>query len=423
MPRTAVAAWTMPAGLEGRAHVAVDLIAEASTPPRFVIDRLVEAGDVMLITGVEKDSYKTWLALSLALARTTGGPWLGFDVERGKPGRVLFVSTETRGTALVRRLISMCEGTEIDAAVAAKYLVVIDEPITMVSAADRARVYEEHHRATNLAALRIPNLPGEQDRKSKLRESADALGNLAVDALGQNIDLLDAISVPDTWSLIVIDTLRQCLSGDENSSKDAAAFNAAVRELARTCGCVVVVIHHSNKSGAHGEARSSRGSGEIPAGPDALVTIDASGEYPTAHFRLRNHEPVEPIGYKLVVNEGGVRLDVLPPSAGSTKNLTEDDVLAPLRAHPADGLTVSTIRKLIAMAKGGKAGAKANPKAVQKHLDALTARSVISTCEITQKFGKALHGYRLGSVGGRVSAVRISDGTMAAEGLGGPEDV
>lgn len=428
-PIEAAIPWTLPKGLEGRAVCAVDLITEAQRPPSFVIDRLVEAGDLMLITGVEKDSLKTWLAVRLALARILGGEWLGFKVAPSKPKRVLMISTETRNTPLVRRHIAMCAGEDVDAAIASKFLYVIDEPVTLIPSAERERVYQKAYAGAKMAALRIPagsRDAAEHGRIETLRKSADSLGDMAVEELGQNLDLLDAIEVPDTWSLIIIDTLRECLEGEENSSADTRRFMKAARDLARTCGCVVVIIHHSNKTGAHGEARSARGSGQITAAPDAIMTVDASGEYPTAHFRIRNHEPVQPVGYQLVSGPDGVRLDVRPACAGSTKGLAEDDVLATFTKHPNAGLTETSVRKLIAQAMGKPKGEKVGGKGVKKHIDALLARGVISKCSIVPKKGETpFPGYRLGNEGGRVAAVQIdgNEGAGFADAFGGPTDV
>jgi hypothetical protein len=422
--RSERAEWKLPAGLEERAVCAVDLIADARKPPTFVIDHLAEAGDVVLLAGAEKVSFKTWLALNLAIARIIGRDWLGFEVQSGKPQRVLFISTETRGTVLVRRHLAVC-GTEIDAAVAAKYLYIIDEPVTLVSVAERERVRAKAEGETRLAALRTFS----DEQRATLRASAENVGAWAANSLGTNVDLLDSIAVPDTWSLIIIDTLRQCLDGEENNSQDAARFIAAARELARTCGCVVVIVHHTNKTGAAGEARSSRGSGEITAGPDVIASIDPTGEYPTVHFLIRNHAPVDPVGYNVVTEGEGVRLDVLPPCAGKSKDLIADDVLEIFRAHPNDGLTVSTLRKLIAKARGGKPGAKANAKAVERQLTALEKRGAISRCEIvTGKGAKAIDGYRLGASGGKLPLRRFDvegrkDTGDLTEWLGDPSDV
>lgn len=398
---SAVDTWAMPDALREHATCAVDLLADAQRKPDFLIDRLAEAGDVMLITGKEKDSFKTWMALDLGIARTLGASWLGFDVARGRPLRALFISTETRARPLTRRAMQLCAGRGADVARVAKQLVIIDEPITMVSAAERERVRTKKYNETKLAAIKVPK--GETERKQKLAANAERIADLEVAALGHNVELLDAISRPGLWSIIIIDTLRQCLAGDENSSQDAAAFNAAVRELARACGCVVVVVHHTNKSGDATDARASRGSGEITAGPDVLMTIDTSGEYPTCHFRLRNHEPVDPIGYRLAAHGEGVRLDVLAPCAGNTKGMSEDEVMTVFKEHPEDGLSISTVRKLVAKARGQGTGAKANARAVQKHLDALVARGAISKCEIeTKGCADPMPGYRLGDRGGRV---------------------
>lgn len=397
--------WKLPNGLEGHALCALDLIAEAQRPPAFVIDRLAEGGDVILLKGAEKLTFKTWLAVDLAIARIVGGAWLGFDVVKARPERVLIISTETRGTVLVRRTLASC-GQRHDAAVIAKYLHIIDKPITLVGRGEREQVRERARGQKVLEAQRH----FDADLRKKLSAQADDVGDWAVRTLGSNVELLDAIAQPNTWSLIIIDTLRQCLRGDENSSEDGRRFIAAARELARECGCPVVVIHHTGKGGDPSDARSSRGTTEFTAGPDVLISLDPSGEYPTAHFQCRNVESPAPVGYKLVRDgdDGAdVRVDVLPACAGKGKGTTEDDVFAIFEAHPKEGLTLTFVRKVLAAKRGKAKGSKESAKAVQKHVRMLEARGAISACKIVRKHGEPFDGYRLGRDGGEVPAVKL----------------
>ncbi len=410
-----VPAWQMPAGLRGVARVAADLLTEAERPTDFVIDRLAEAGDVILLKGAEKVTQKTWLAVHLAISIVTGREWLGFAVAKCKPRRVLFISTETRARVLVRRIIAAC-GDAIDPAVIAKYVVIVDEPVTFIPAAERTRAADKAAARLQLAALSIHD----RDRRERVRDSADAAAEFAERNLGANVSLLDALATSDTWGLVIVDTLRQCLAGDENSSDDARRFIAAAREIARAAGCPMLVIHHTGKGGDASEARSSRGSTEITAGPDVVISLDASGAHPTAHFLSRNHESPPPTGYRITSDGEDVRLDVLPPCAGATKGMSEDDVIAVFRAHPTDGLTLTTLRKLVAKARGGKEGSKANAAAVQRHVDALVARGTISTCEI----GEGMKGWRLGREGGRAPRVRLDTAPAGFDlDIGGPENV
>src|ERR1035438_3990594 len=172
---------------------------------------------------------------------------------------------------------------------------------------------------------------------------------------------------------------------EHNSSADASRYTQGCRELARAAGCPLVASHHTSKSGTPGDARSSRGSVELTAGPDCLITVDTSGDYPTAHYRLRNLETPGPVGYRLAVDpSGGARIEILPP-CGRANAVADDDVLAVLRTHADTGLSVSKIRGLVSTTKGGKRGSKANPKIIEGKLGVLEGKGLISPCRSKQR--------------------------------------
>jgi adenosyl cobinamide kinase/adenosyl cobinamide phosphate guanylyltransferase len=87
----------------------------------------------------------------------------------------------------------------------------------------------------------------------------------------EGIDLADPAQVDELLAalagqeldLITIDTLREAHSGDENSSQDGRAINAAVQRLIRETGAAVDVVHHSGVN----EGRE-RGSTAIAANCD-----------------------------------------------------------------------------------------------------------------------------------------------------------
>lgn len=60
--------------------------------------------------------------------------------------------------------------------------------------------------------------------------------------------------------LIVIDTLSQCLIGDENSPKDMTAFVRACNKLRHETGVSVLIVHHSGKDASKGP----RGHSSLP---------------------------------------------------------------------------------------------------------------------------------------------------------------
>lgn len=396
----------VPPGLAGLATNAADLVSEARTPVVFVVDRLAAAGDVVLLTGIEKESFKTMLACELTIARILGTSWLGFDVTPARTGNVLMISTETRGSVLVRRLLALLVGRgHSEPERILEHVTIIDRPVTLISRDERIRIHDKRFVDTKARAAAIYD----RERRATVRADAAAVAKQEVNALGQNLDALTEIEdAPEgTWSLIVVDTLRQCLSGDENSSEDAARFIAAARDLARRAGCPIVVIHHTGKGTSGGTARNARGSGELTAGPDALITIDVGGEHPTAHFQLRNYEPVEPVGYRFDVVGEGLRLAVLAASTCATKSTVgAEEVLDVFRLYPDDGLTATFVRAAVAAARGAAPGSKATPKTVERHLGSLVTSRAISKCTIAGRDSE-IEGYRLGPIGGTVKGRKI----------------
>jgi hypothetical protein len=416
----------LPPAIAAIASTGDSLLAEADAPVAFIVDGLLEPGDVMMLSGAEKDALKTWQLLALAVARIVGGTWLGRQVARAESGRVLFVSTETSRRNIARRLRALCRGHNIDAMHVASRLVVVDQPITILPREVLERKRWQSAAANSVATLKI----GDSERRASLERNVEAIAEGEARRLGRNLDVLEAIldAPASTWVLICIDTVRQTLEGDENSSADAARYTQGCREMGRAARCPVALSHHTSKGGTAGDARSARGSVELVAGPDALLSVDASGEYPTAHFRLRNHESPSPVGYRLALDpSGAARIDVLPPCAGKAVGGVEDtDLLAILRAHSDTGLSESKIRELVSQSRGGKPKSKANAGTVKRRLEALAARSLVSRCQIQPREGKSFGGWRLGPAGGVVEARPISNRTLAesiGDEMGDPNDV
>lgn len=373
-----------------------ELITRGTRPADFVVDRLIEATDFVLLKGREKKTWKTYLALRLAVARITGGDWLGFHVKSCKPSRVLMISTETGIDQVGRRVVQLCNGLGIDPARVVPFLAVTDEPITMIPRGERDRRAGEADLKMRVRAVSDFN----DKRRGELLKAAAKVAGEVRDGLGSHMDRLQALESvePGTFGLVIVDTLRNCLAGDENSSRDAQAFTRAVRELARTLGCPVLVIHHTNKGGNPLEARSSRGSVEFTGAPDAIISVERTDETGTMAFELRNHREPDPIGYRLVdTADEGARFEVCAPPRGASGDVDDDEVLTVLREHAPDALTVSKVRGFVAMKRGGKPGAKAHGPTIARALASLVERQLATSVIIERTKGEPLQGYRAGT--------------------------
>ena len=263
-----------------------ELLALGAEETPCVVEGLLARGDFALLSGREKIALKTWLALDLAVAMRTGGTWLGRAVERCDDP-VLIVS-ETRPSIIARRMTMLSRGRGVDVREVMGGVDVTGDAITVMPVADLNRISAE---------------AAEKARRSHARDSvaaAVAAGHRAAVGGGRNVLALLAL-LEREWSLVILDTVRMCMAGDENSSEAAARFTAGAREIAQTTGAIVLAAHHTGKGSVGGDSRSARGSVELTAGPDALLTVDADGSSdPRVHYTLRAREAPDAQAYRLV---------------------------------------------------------------------------------------------------------------------------
>ena len=74
--------------------------------------------------------------------------------------------------------------------------------------------------------------------------------------------------LPAPPSLIVIDTLTQTFSGDENASSDVSAYLRLINsELREPFGATVIIVHHTG----HNDGERPRGSSAIMANLDFVL--------------------------------------------------------------------------------------------------------------------------------------------------------
>jgi 5S rRNA maturation endonuclease (ribonuclease M5) len=148
-------------------------------------------------------SFKSFLALDMALCVATGRQWCGRDVIQGN---VVFVCAEG-ASGMKARVLAWCNDKDID------------PPTNFHFIDDAVQVHEAKDRADFFAALGV------------LKPA-----------------------------LIIFDTLSLCALGlEENASKDMNLFMGSVKRIQDETGAHVLLIHHHSKAGG------SRGSSAIPA--------------------------------------------------------------------------------------------------------------------------------------------------------------
>jgi hypothetical protein len=199
-----------------------DLRTSAASTTPWLIDQLWTAQAVGIIGGTPK-SYKTWMALEMAVAVASGSACLGtFAVP--SPGPVLLYAAEDSEAALRLRLESLAE----------------------------------HHRL-QLAYLDIRVITADSLR---LDRTADQ-------------DRLEATLVLHRPVLLILDPLVRLHAIDENAAGEIAALLGYLRVLQRKTGVAIALVHHARKnlSANGGAGYSLRGSSDLYAWVDSFLYL------------------------------------------------------------------------------------------------------------------------------------------------------
>lgn len=208
-----------------------DYLALPRAPETYLIDGLLPTGGNMLIYGDPKVG-KSYAALQLATCIVTGAEWLGFKI--AQPSPVVYVQLDTPRSLWADRMSKLS-----DAGV----------PVDLVHQSDRELletfpfdILEPRHFAKLVSAL------------SSITEKSDE---------GEEVDLAPGA--------VIIDTLREAHSGDENDSTEmqevVAHLEAAVKPAA------LILISHSRKSNPEqgfSLMNDNRGSNYIVGRMDAI---------------------------------------------------------------------------------------------------------------------------------------------------------
>jgi hypothetical protein len=192
---------------------------------RFLIDELWGEQAVGIVGG-EPKCCKSFLALDLAVAVASGRPALRrFAVT--EPGPVLLYAAEDALHVVRERLVGICAaaGIELDALA----LHVITAP-----------------------SLRLDHEPD-------------------CDALRETVARLRP-------RLLVLDPFVRLHRVNENAADEVAPLLAYLRELQRTHGCAVLLVHHARKGGHARAGQALRGSSELHAWGDSNLYLRRNGE-------------------------------------------------------------------------------------------------------------------------------------------------
>lgn len=196
-----------------------------------LVEDLMPAGGVGFIAG-PSGARKTWLCLEIAICVSTGNPVFGqFPVLN--PGHVLFVLGEDSLRSVQNRLSLLTHGKGLPD-----------------SALDKIHFLE-------------------------------ATGILSSEELRKQLMTFCRKYSP---KLLILDPFVRMHNADENVSKDIQPVLGFLRKIQREFRCAVWLTHHLSKNRSDDKRRSGRlmelmrGSGDLGAWADTVISIDRSGE-------------------------------------------------------------------------------------------------------------------------------------------------
>lgn len=191
---------------------------QALPPLKWLVYSVLRQGELTALFGAP-GTYKSFVALDIALRVALGDCWAGLACERGP---VLYIAAEG-----------------------------------LYSIRERADAWTRQFSEFDRSELGLDGW-------------FYVLGD-AISFIEPEFELLIAAIAERKFALIVIDTLARCMAGgDENVAKDMGQFVRSCDRLRKLTGATVLVVHHAGK----GDARSERGSSAFRGAADAmLVTL------------------------------------------------------------------------------------------------------------------------------------------------------
>lgn len=149
------------------------------------------------------------------------------------------------------------------------------------------------------------------------------------------------LGADDVPKLVVVDTLARAILGDENSSKDMAAFIAAAGKIEQAFECCVAVVHHSGWNAEH-----SRGASSLPAAVDVEARITRTDD-DTVIFNIENAkdgpDDIKIVSQLLKVDTGQITRHGVPISSMVVVPVDETTAAAQRRFKGDLGLAYDTL--------------------------------------------------------------------------------
>ncbi len=208
----------------------------ALKPPAWMVDNILPEGGLAVLYA-PPESFKSFVALDMALCVASGVPWQGHDVQKGYS---IYVAAEG-GPGIGKRA-----------------------------------------RAWLLTQRMKPSVP---DIAWLIESIAVSNGSEDVERLIERIDN-ELEQVP---TLIVIDTLARCFEGNENEQEAMGGFVGAIDHLRHEYGTAVLAVHHTRLDGDRERGNTALRGGldtmlSIARGADETILVSCAKQKDAEHF-------------------------------------------------------------------------------------------------------------------------------------------
>ena len=270
-----------------------DLRTSAASSTPWLIDQLWTAQAVGIIGGSPK-SYKTWMALEMAVAVASGSACLqAFAVS--SPGPVLLYAAEDSESALRLRLESLAQYHQLQLA----YLDI---------------------RVITADSLRLDRVP-DQER-------------------------LEATLMLHRPVLLILDPLVRLHAIDENAAGEIAALLGYLRVLQRKAGSAIALVHHAKKAlSAHGGAGYSlRGSSDLYAWVDSFLYLRRHHGQLMLSAEHRSAPGTGPLALELANADSGPYLKLAPNASELAPGDPLPEQILALLGQSSEPRTTESIR-------------------------------------------------------------------------------
>jgi RecA-family ATPase len=236
-------------------------------PSEWLIGGLLPKGNCAIIGG-EPKSYKTWFALTCAIALSSGQSVMRKWKPR-KRGKVLLYSPEGQGEGLRRRMYSLCSGMGV-------------EP-----------------RST------LANIPSITERVLIDPDDLECYHRLRATVSKVQPDLL------------IMDPLVHLHNAEENDNVEMQRVLSMIRGIEVACpGLTQMIVHHTSKGG-DGGGYSLRGASAIYGWLDTLINITKKDDEAVRRVRIEHRDDIAPLPTEFYLNIAGDGAFSLEPKIGA----------------------------------------------------------------------------------------------------------